>query len=57
MGAVGEMGKAAMQRGVSLMLHWNVLIVAPPLIITPDEAKRGLSVIDEVLEICDKAAD
>ncbi len=57
MGVVGEMGKAAMQRGVSLMLHWNVLIVAPPLIITPEEARRGLAVIDEVLEICDKAVE
>lgn len=29
MGAVGELGKAAMNRGLSLMIHWNVIMVAP----------------------------
>jgi taurine--2-oxoglutarate transaminase len=57
MGAMGELGKAAMQRGLSLMMHWNVIMIAPPLIITPAEARRGLSVLDEVLEIADNAAD
>ncbi|HMM42040.1 MAG TPA: aspartate aminotransferase family protein [Thermomicrobiales bacterium] len=57
MGAVGEMTRAAMNQGLSLMVHWNVIMIAPPLIITPAEAKRGLSVLDEVLEIADKAAD
>lgn len=57
MGAVGELGKAAMQRGLSLMTHWNVVMVAPPLIITPQEARRGLSILDQVLEIADAAAD
>jgi adenosylmethionine-8-amino-7-oxononanoate aminotransferase len=51
------MASAAMNQGVALMVHWNVVILAPPLIITPAEAKRGLSVLDEVLEIADKAAD
>lgn len=55
MGAVGELGKAAMNRGLSLMLHWNVVMVAPPLIITPNEAKRGLEILDEVLAIADEA--
>ena len=57
MGAVGELSKAAMQRGLSLMTHWNVVMVAPPLIITPDEARRGLSILDDVLKIADAAAD
>ncbi len=57
MGAVGEMTRAAMNQGLSLMVHWNVIMIAPPLIITPAEAKRGLSILDEVLEIADKAAD
>jgi taurine--2-oxoglutarate transaminase len=56
MGAVGELGKAAMQRGLSLMLHWNVIMIAPPLIITPGEARRGLQILDEVLDITDQAA-
>lgn len=57
MGPVAQMTGEAMNRGVSLMAHWNVIICAPPLIITPDEVKRALSVLDEVLEIADKAAD
>lgn len=55
MGAVGELGKAAMSRGLSLMLHWNVIMVAPPLIITPNEATRGLEILDDVLGIADEA--
>jgi taurine--2-oxoglutarate transaminase len=55
MGAVGVLGQAAMQRGLSLMIHWNVVMVAPPLIITPAEAQRGLAILDEVLEITDEA--
>ena len=55
MGAIGELGKAAMSRGLSLMIHWNVIMVAPPLIITPNEAKRGLEILDEVLAIADEA--
>jgi taurine--2-oxoglutarate transaminase len=57
MGAMGEMSKAAMAQGLSMMVHWNVIMVAPPLIITPDQAKRGLAIMDEVLEIADKAAE
>jgi len=55
MGPVGELGRAAMNRGLSLMIHWNVIMIAPPLIITPDEARRGLAILDEVLEITDRA--
>lgn len=57
MGAVGQLGKAAMQAGLALMIHWNVILIAPPLIITPAEAKRGLAILDEVLEITDKAVE
>jgi taurine--2-oxoglutarate transaminase len=55
MGPVAQLGREAMNRGLSLMIHWNVIAVAPPLIITPQEAKRGLSVLDEVLAITDQA--
>jgi taurine--2-oxoglutarate transaminase len=55
MGPVAQLGREAMNRGLSLMIHWNVIAVAPPLIITPQAAKRGLSVLDEVLAITDQA--
>ena len=40
-----------MERGLYLMTHWNVIIVAPPLTITRDELGEGLGVLDEVLEL------
>ena len=41
--------KAALERGLYLMIHWNVIIVAPPLTITRDELDEGLEILDEVL--------
>jgi taurine---2-oxoglutarate transaminase len=44
---------AAMERGLSLMTHWNVVIVAPPLTIAAEELAQGLATLDEVLAIAD----
>jgi taurine--2-oxoglutarate transaminase len=46
---VAKLAKAAMERGLYLMTHWNVIIVAPPLTITREELDEGLGVLDEVL--------
>ena len=35
------------------MVHWNVLMVVPPLVITPEEARAGLELIDEALAVAD----
>ena len=48
---VAGLAKAAMERGLYLMTHWNVIIVAPPLTITREELDEGLGVLDEVLAI------
>ena len=48
---VARLAKAAMERGLYLMTHWNVIIVAPPLTITREELDEGLGVLDEVLAI------
>jgi taurine--2-oxoglutarate transaminase len=45
--------KAAAEKGVYLMTHWNVIIVAPPLTITREELDEGLAVLDDVLELAD----
>jgi len=45
--------KAAMEKGLYLMTHWNVVIVAPPLTITREELDEGLGVLDEVLALAD----
>src|SRR3982751_3227951 len=42
---MGRLAKAAMERGLYLMTHWNVVIVAPPLTITREELEEGLAVL------------
>jgi taurine--2-oxoglutarate transaminase len=42
-----------MDRGLYLMTHWNVIVVAPPLTITREELDEGLGVLDEVLSLVD----
>jgi taurine--2-oxoglutarate transaminase len=56
MGPMGDLGRAAMERGLSLLIHWNVVVIAPPLVITPEEAQRGLEILDDILQIADAAA-
>src|SRR5919201_5224611 len=47
---------ALLERNVYMFARWNVLFVAPPLIITEDELRVGLRAIDEVLAIADRYA-
>ncbi|MES1247137.1 MAG: aminotransferase class III-fold pyridoxal phosphate-dependent enzyme [Actinomycetota bacterium] len=51
---VARMTKAALERGLYLMTHWNVVMVCPPLTITREEIDEGLSVLDDVLSIADE---
>jgi taurine--2-oxoglutarate transaminase len=48
--------KAALARGLYLFVHWNVVVICPPLTITRDELEDGLAIVDEVLAIADDAA-
>jgi taurine--2-oxoglutarate transaminase len=52
--SVARMAKAAMERGLYLFVHWNVVMIAPPLTITREELDEGLGVLDEVLGIADE---
>jgi taurine--2-oxoglutarate transaminase len=45
---------AAMERGLSLMTHWNVVLVAPPLTIADGELAEGLAILDDVLTLADE---
>jgi taurine---2-oxoglutarate transaminase len=45
--------KAALDRGLYLMTHWNVIMVCPPLTITRDELEGGIGILDEALAIAD----
>ena len=51
---VTRMTKAALERGLYLMTHWNVVLVVPPLTITQEEAEEGVAVLDDVLSIADE---
>ncbi|MGH2920558.1 MAG: aspartate aminotransferase family protein, partial [Gaiellaceae bacterium] len=48
---MGKIAKAALERGLYLMTHWNVIIVAPPLTITREELDEGVAVLDEALAL------
>ncbi len=51
---VTRLAKAALERGLYLMTHWNVIMVVPPLTITREEAEEGVAIIDDVLAIADE---
>src|SRR5207302_1044640 len=51
---IARIGKAALERGVYLMTHWNVIMVCPPLTITREELDEGIAVLDDVLAIADE---
>jgi taurine--2-oxoglutarate transaminase len=51
---MAQLAKAALQRGLYLMTHWNVIMVVPPLTITRAEVDEGLAVLDEALAIADE---
>jgi taurine--2-oxoglutarate transaminase len=53
---VARVSKAALERGLYLMTHWNVIMVCPPLTITREEIEEGISVLDEALAIADEHA-
>ncbi|MBI3521565.1 MAG: aminotransferase class III-fold pyridoxal phosphate-dependent enzyme [Chloroflexi bacterium] len=48
---------ALLERDVYMFCRWNVMFVAPPLIIREDELRIGVKAIDEVLEIADRYAE
>jgi taurine--2-oxoglutarate transaminase len=53
---VNRIVKAALDRGVYLFVHWNVVVICPPLTITREELDEGLAVLDEVLALADEHA-
>jgi taurine--2-oxoglutarate transaminase len=51
-----RVAKAGLERGLYLMVHWNVVMVCPPLTITPEELDEGLAALDEALAVADEYA-
>jgi taurine---2-oxoglutarate transaminase len=56
MAPVARMMKAALDAGLYLMTHWNVVMIVPPLTITREELEEGLATLDEALAITDEYA-
>jgi taurine--2-oxoglutarate transaminase len=54
---VARLAKAALERGLYLMTHWNVVMVCPPLTITREELDEGISTLDEALSVADEFVD
>jgi taurine--2-oxoglutarate transaminase len=54
---VARVSKAALERGLYLMTHWNVIMVCPPLTITREEIDEGISTLDEALAVADEYTD
>jgi taurine--2-oxoglutarate transaminase len=51
---VARMAKAALERGLYLMTHWNVVMICPPLNIRTDELDEGVAILDEALSVADE---
>ena len=51
---VARLSKAALDRGLYLMTHWNVIMVCPPLTITREELDEGIAILDDALSIADE---
>ncbi len=43
------------QNGLFTFVRWNTFFVNPPLIITEEQLREGLAIIDQALEITDQA--
>jgi taurine--2-oxoglutarate transaminase len=54
---VARLMKAALERGLYLMAHWNVVMVVPPLTVTREELAEGIAILDDCLAIADEYYD
>jgi taurine--2-oxoglutarate transaminase len=48
--------KRLLDQGLFLYSHWHTLLIIPPLNITEVELAEGFKILDEALEITDRAA-
>ena len=54
---IARLAKAALDAGLYLFVHWNVIMIAPPLNTTREELDEGLAILDEVLAVADEYAE
>ena len=51
---MAALAKRALERGLYLMAHWNVVMVCPPLTITREELDEGIAILDDALSVADE---
>jgi len=49
-----EIRKYLLEHGVYATIHWNIILIIPPLIISEEELNQGFEVINQALAITDK---
>jgi taurine--2-oxoglutarate transaminase len=54
---VASLARHALDRGLYLMTHWNVVMVCPPLTITREELEEGIAILDDALGVADEFVD
>jgi taurine---2-oxoglutarate transaminase len=54
MAPVARTAKTALDQGLYLMTHWNVVMVCPPLNTTTEELDEGIAILDEALAVADE---
>jgi taurine--2-oxoglutarate transaminase len=47
--------KYCLDHGLFLYTHWHTVLIIPPLIITEEQLKEGFEVLDQALELTDRA--
>ena len=47
--------KYCTDNGLFLYTHWHTILIIPPLIITEEQLKEGMDILDKALEITDKS--
>lgn len=54
---MGAFRKYLLDHGLFVSIHWHTALIIPPLIITPDQLREGIEIIDQALEITDRAVN
>jgi len=54
---INRLKQYLLDHGVFTFIHWNVIMVNPPLIINEEQIEEGINVIDSALEITDAAVE
>ena len=49
--------KFCLDKGLFLYTHWHTVLIIPPLIITEAQLQDGMDILDQALEITDKAVE